>query len=100
MRAGGTGAAHRHPGIVRERRRHRSDRLTPAAAPTGVSYVVTPGGPYDGTVTNVVTVTATLSNGQAWGRSASGWIEADPTTATYSVTLAAASCTSVTPRRD
>ncbi len=71
--------------------------VTPAAAPTGVSYVVTPGGPYDGTVTNVVTVTATLSNGQAWGQMPSGWIEADPTTATYSVTLAAASCTSVTP---
>ena len=71
--------------------------VIPAAAPTGVSYVVTPGGPYDGTVPNVVTVTATLSDGQAWGQMPSGWTEANSTTATYSVTLAAASCTSVTP---
>ena len=72
--------------------------ITPATGPTGVSYSVDPGGPYDGSVTTTVTVTATLGAGLAWARPLpTGWVEVNPTTATFGVTLTAASCELVAP---
>ena len=44
-----------------------------------------------------VTVTATLSDGLKWGTIAAAVDEVDTTTATFTVTLTAASCDEVTP---
>ena len=70
--------------------------ITPATT-TGVTYTARrPPGPYVGTVTTVVTVTATLAAGSGWARPLpTGWTEVTPTTATFQVTLTAASCTPV-----
>ena len=64
--------------------------------PAGVTYTVDPAGPYDGTVTSTVTVTATLADGYAWGN-LGAYTKTSNTTATYTETLNAASCTAVTP---
>src|SRR4029077_16725330 len=64
---------------------------------TGVVYVANPGGPYDGTKTTDVVVTATLDDGFKWGQPTSPWVQVDATTATFSVTLHSASCTESTP---
>ena len=71
--------------------------ITLASTPDGVTYAVVPAGPYDGTVTTPVTVTATLSDGLEWGHDAGDVDLVNPTTATYDVTLNAASCDAVTP---
>ena len=44
-----------------------------------------------------MTVTATLADGLAWGTLPAGWIEVNPTTATFAVSWSAASCEEVTP---
>ena len=64
---------------------------------TGVVYVANPGGPYDGTKTTEVVVTATVADGFAWGQETSSWVQVNARTATFAVTLVAASCTQVTP---
>ena len=46
-----------------------------------------PAGPYEGTGTTTVTVTATLADGLAWGTMPSGWTRSTPTTATFAVEL-------------
>ncbi len=56
-----------------------------------------PGGPYDGTVTTQVTVTATLAPGYVWAQLPTGWSQQNSTTAIYPVNLVAASCTPATP---
>jgi LPXTG-motif cell wall-anchored protein len=65
---------------------------------TGISYLVMPDGPYDGTVTTMVTVTATLADGYAWvDPLPTGWTQVDLVTATFTVTLTATTCAEVTP---
>ena len=68
-----------------------------ATTPAGVSYASSPAGPYDGTVDTPVTVTATLADGFEWGPLPDGWVEVDPVTATYPVTLVGTTCDEVTP---
>ena len=72
--------------------------VAPVAAP-GVTYTIDPEGPYDGTETTPVTVTATVANGYAWGPLPPGWSAGDPaaTTRVFTLTLDAASCTPVAP---
>ena len=75
----------------------------PSVAPVGspgISYTIVPPGPYNGTATTTVTVTAKLADGYAWvSPLPTGWRAGDPaaTTAVFSVTLTAASCTPVAP---
>jgi hypothetical protein len=73
--------------------------LTIDIAPTdAIAYAVDPPGPYDGTVDTTVTVTATLTDGNAWvDPLPDGWTYVDPMTATFTVELAAASCAEVVP---
>jgi hypothetical protein len=71
--------------------------VTPEDTP-GITYAVSPGGPYDGTQSNTLTVTATLDDGYAWvDPLPAGWTRVDAETATSTVELTAASCTEVTP---
>ena len=49
------------------------------------------------TAATPVTVTATLADGLKWGTMPAAWTQVDPATATFTVTLAAASCDEVTP---
>ena len=60
--------------------------------PLGVSYTLSPSGPYIGSETTTVTVTATLTFGYDWGQMPAGWVKTGTTTATYTVTLRAAAC--------
>ncbi len=71
--------------------------ITPQPTP-GVTYTLSPPGPYSGTQSYTVTVTATLANGYAWvDPLPTGWTRTSATTATFTVTLAAASCTEALP---
>ena len=71
--------------------------ITPGPTP-GVTYTLAPAGPYDGNVTTTVTVTATLADGFAWTDPLpAGWTEVTPTTATFQITLTAATCDDVVP---
>ena len=63
-----------------------------ATTPDGVTYVAVPAGPYVATTATPVMVTATLSDGLKWGTISSPWTYVNPTTATFAVTLNAASC--------
>ena len=72
--------------------------VEPATGPTGVSYSLDPPGPYDpGTETYTVTVTATLSDGLAWGELPDDWTGQSPTTATFTAGLVGTTCDEVTP---
>ncbi len=73
--------------------------VAPVAAP-GVTYAIDPPSPYSLTETTPVTVTATLAEGFAWvDPLPPRWSAGDPaaTTAVFTVTLTAASCTPVAP---
>ncbi|MCF4123253.1 hypothetical protein L1785_19985, partial [Antribacter sp. KLBMP9083] len=61
----------------------------------GITYTVSPAGPY--TAGQTVTVTATLSAGFAWGTLPAGWVEVSPTVATFSVTFDDVECKEVVP---
>ena len=51
--------------------------ITPQPTP-GVTYTLSPAGPYNGTQTYTVTVTATLANGYAWvDPMPTGWTKVD-----------------------
>jgi large repetitive protein len=66
------------------------------AQTTGITYTVTPQGPF--TAGQTVTVTATLQPGFALPTTLpSGWTQASPTTATRKVTFNKVSCHEVTP---
>ena len=72
----------------------------PTVEPTltpGITYALDPQGPYDGTQDTTVTLTATLDDGYAWGQLPGRWTLADPTEATLTVELTAASCGAVKP---
>jgi hypothetical protein len=73
----------------------------PTITPTetdGVSYVLDPEGPYDGTESTTVTVTATLADGYAWADPLpDGWTQVDLVTATFTVELVGTTCDEVTP---
>ena len=62
-----------------------------------IVYTVDPQGPYDGTATTTVTVTAVVRDGYAWGSMPPAWTQLDSSRASYSLTLTAASCTEVVP---
>ena len=69
-----------------------------AAGPTtGIVYVVTPASLGNGTSPVAVTVTATVTDGFGWGTISPPWQRVDAATATWTTTLAAASCAEVTP---
>ena len=61
--------------------------VTPGTTPAGVTYDFDPPGPYDGHRGLTVTVTATLSDGLAWGELPDDWTEESPTAATFTVEL-------------
>ena len=64
-----------------------------ATTSPGISYVVNPPGPYDGTKTYTdIVVTATLAPGFEWGQMPPGWVQVDDGTATFNVTLVGTSC--------
>ncbi len=64
----------------------------------GVTYVLSPTGPYVGTENTTVRVTATLANGYAWvDPLPAGWTRTSATTATFTVELVAAACTPTAP---
>ena len=64
-----------------------------ATTSPGISYVVNPPGPYDGTKTYTdIVVTATLAPGFSWGQMPPGWVQVDGGTATFNVTLIGTSC--------
>ena len=54
--------------------------------PLGVHYTQSPAGPYNGSQTTTVIVTATLTFGYEWGQMPAGWVKTNATTATYTVT--------------
>ena len=62
-----------------------------------MSYALAPPGPYDPAPGTPVTVTATLTDGWAWGDDAAGWTGVNPATATFTVELAGTTCDEVTP---
>ena len=68
-----------------------------AGTPAGVSYAVDLQGTYAGTLDTTVTITATLSDGFAWGQMPAGWTQVDLATATFTVTLVGTTCDEVTP---
>ena len=60
--------------------------VVPATGPAGVTYALDPPAPYDpGTDDYTVTVTATLADGQEWGRCRRGGRRSTPSTATFTV---------------
>ena len=63
----------------------------------GVTYELSPSGAYNGAVTTVVTVTATVVDGFAWGQVSLPWTKVSDLRATMTVTLNAASCAQVVP---
>ena len=73
----------------------------PTVTPTptaGITYVLTPPGPYDGTQNTTVTVTATVAERVRVGDDrCPPWTRVDAATATFTVTLVAATCRPVTP---
>ena len=68
-----------------------------AGTPAGVSYAVDRQGTYAGTLDTTVTITATLSDGFAWGQMPAGWTQVDLATATFTVNLVGTTCDEVTP---
>ena len=60
--------------------------VVPPSAQPGVRYTVAPAGPYDGTKSTTVTVTATLVFGFSWGQMPAGWTPSGDT-AKFTVTL-------------
>ena len=95
-----TPVAPQNPGVVQATCTNgvvTTPTITPAST-SGVTYALSPPGPYVGTTTVNVTVTATLANGFAWVASMpAGWTWVNATTATFTVKLTAASCTQTTP---
>ncbi len=70
--------------------------LEVADGPAGITYSVSPAGPYEPGQT--VTVTATLASGFVWPTTMpSGWTRVTATTATYTVTFDPNPCTPVSP---
>ena len=61
----------------------------------GVTYELSPSGAYNGAVTTVVTVTATVVDGFGWGQVSLPWTKVSDLRATMTVTLNAASCAQV-----
>ena len=75
----------------------KAPTVTLPTAVTGISYAVAPAGPYDGTVTTPVTVTATLDVGFNWAPMPPKWTLTNQRTATWKLTLNASSCGAVVP---
>ena len=65
------------------------------ATTDGITYTASSAAPYS--PGQSVTVTATLADGFEWGQLARSWTELTPTTATYVVTFAPATCAEVVP---